>query len=63
MGISPRTSVVQPTGATWETQHLYVADGSVIPTATAVNPMVTIEAIALHVSRNIIASFKQEARL
>ncbi|CAO3669387.1 unnamed protein product [Rhizopus stolonifer] len=33
MGISPQTSVVKPTGETWEVKDLYVADASVFPTA------------------------------
>ncbi|KAI8883459.1 long-chain fatty alcohol dehydrogenase [Backusella circina FSU 941] len=56
MGTSPKTSAVKPTGETWEIKNLYVADGSVFPTACGVNPMATIEAISLHVSRNAIAS-------
>ncbi|KAI9310726.1 hypothetical protein BX666DRAFT_2144740 [Dichotomocladium elegans] len=58
MGISPRNSVTKPTGETWEVKNLYVADGSLCPTAVGANPMVTIEAIALHVARNVIASLK-----
>lgn len=58
MGISPQTSVVKPTGETWEVKNLYVADASVFPTASGVNPMVTIEAIALHIASNIIDNTK-----
>ncbi|CEP11230.1 hypothetical protein [Parasitella parasitica] len=61
MGISPKTSAVQPTGETWECSNIYVADGSVFPTAVGVNPMVTIEAIALHVSRNVISTMEPPA--
>lgn len=50
MGVSPKTSVVKPTGETWEVKNLYVADASVLPTATGVNPMVTVEAVALHIA-------------
>lgn len=57
MGASPKSSAVQPTGETWEVKNLYVADGSVFPTAVGVNPMVTIEAISLHISRHVAASF------
>lgn len=53
MGVSPKSSAVQPTGETWEVKNLFVADGSVFPTAVGVNPMVTIEAISLHVSRQV----------
>lgn len=54
MGISSKTSVVKPTGETWEVKDLYVADASVFPTASGVNPMVTTEAIALHIADCIL---------
>ncbi|KAF7723651.1 hypothetical protein EC973_001793 [Apophysomyces ossiformis] len=53
MGVSPKSSVTKPTGETWEVKNLYVSDASLFPTASGVNPMVTIEALALHVSRSI----------
>ena len=46
MGGSPASSATNPDGETWETRNLVVADGSTFPTASGVNPMVTIEAIA-----------------
>ncbi|MGI9112202.1 MAG: GMC family oxidoreductase N-terminal domain-containing protein, partial [Gaiellaceae bacterium] len=46
MGSSPATSATNPDGETWGTRKLVVADGSTFPTASGVNPMVTIEAIA-----------------
>ena len=46
MGASPKDSVCDPAGETWEVSGLYVCDGSTFPTASGVNPMVTIEAIA-----------------
>ncbi|KAI8355157.1 hypothetical protein BD560DRAFT_407337 [Blakeslea trispora] len=52
MGINPQVSVVRPTGETWEVKNLFVADGSLFPTAVGVNPMVTIEALALKVARH-----------
>ncbi|KAI9481001.1 MAG: hypothetical protein EXX96DRAFT_565003 [Benjaminiella poitrasii] len=58
MGTHPKSSVVQSTGETWEVKNVFVADGSIFPTAVGVNPMVTIEALALHVSRQVLASFK-----
>jgi choline dehydrogenase-like flavoprotein len=63
MGISPKLSAVQPSGTTWEVKNLHVADGSLFPTAVGVNPMVTIEAIALHVSRTVISLLRHESRL
>jgi len=46
MGGSPRGSACNPLGETWEVSNLYVCDGSTFPTASGVNPMITIEAIA-----------------
>ncbi|KAI9249987.1 GMC oxidoreductase-domain-containing protein [Sporodiniella umbellata] len=60
MGISPEVSVVKPTGETWEIKHLYVADASIFPTASGVNPMVTTETMAYHVADNIIQSIKSK---
>lgn len=54
MGVSPSTSVVKPTGETWEIKNLYVADASVFPTASGVNPMVTNEAICLHIADSML---------
>jgi choline dehydrogenase-like flavoprotein len=46
MGGSPESSACNPHGETWEVRDLYVCDGSSFPTASGVNPMVSIEAIA-----------------
>ncbi|ORX55731.1 long-chain fatty alcohol dehydrogenase [Hesseltinella vesiculosa] len=58
MGVSPAVSAVQPTGETWEVKNLFVADASIFPTSTGVNPMVTTEAVALHVADAIIEKQK-----
>jgi len=46
MGDSPRFSATNPDGETWEVKNLYVMDGSSFPSASGVNPMISIEAIA-----------------
>ena len=46
MCIRDRLSAVSPSGETWDVRNLVVADGSAFPTASGVNPMITIEAIA-----------------
>lgn len=46
MGGSPGTSATNPDGATWDVPNLVVADASCFPTASGVNPMVSIESIA-----------------
>lgn len=45
MGGSAADSALNPDGATWEVPNLVVADASCFPTASGVNPMVSIEAI------------------
>jgi long-chain-alcohol oxidase len=46
MGSSPRDSVTNPEGQSWEVRNLYVMDGSAFPSASGVNPMISIEAMA-----------------
>jgi long-chain-alcohol oxidase len=46
MGDSPGFSATNPDGETWEVKNLYVMDGSSFPSASGVNPMISIEAIA-----------------
>jgi long-chain-alcohol oxidase len=46
MGGSPADSACDPDGQTWDIRDLYVCDGSAFPTASGVNPMISIEAIA-----------------
>jgi long-chain-alcohol oxidase len=48
MGGSPKTSATNPDGQTWEVRNLYVLDGSAFPSASGVNPMISIEAITHH---------------
>jgi choline dehydrogenase-like flavoprotein len=55
MGGSPRTSACDPRGETWDVKGLYVCDGSAFPSASGVNPMVSIEAIA-HMNASTLAS-------
>ncbi|MFQ6329921.1 GMC family oxidoreductase N-terminal domain-containing protein [Nocardia sp. CWNU-33] len=46
MGGSAADSATDPDGVVWGYSNLVVADGSCFPTASGVNPMVSIEAIA-----------------
>lgn len=45
MGSKPSTSVVDPRGRVWGAEQLYVADASVFPTASGVNPMITVRSL------------------
>jgi choline dehydrogenase-like flavoprotein len=55
MGKGPRQAPVKPDGETWEVRNLFVADASALPTATGVNPMISIMALA-HRNAQIIKS-------
>ena len=55
MGGSAELSAAGPDGETWEVRNLVVADGSAFPTASGVNPMITIEAIAHLNARRLAA--------
>jgi choline dehydrogenase-like flavoprotein len=50
MGADPRSSVVDPLCRSHDVANLYVVDGSVLPCSTALNPGLTIAAIALRVA-------------
>ena len=52
LGGSPKTSATNPDGESWEVRNLFVMDGSSFPSASGVNPMISIEAIA---HRNALA--------
>lgn len=58
MAASERNGVVDPTGKVWGTEGLYVADASVFPSASGVNPMVTNMAISDWISRGIARGLK-----
>jgi choline dehydrogenase-like flavoprotein len=55
MGVDPRSSVVSPDHAVWGTPGLYVVDGSSVPSSLAVNPQVTIMAMATRAAGRIAA--------
>ena len=52
LGGSPKSSATNPDGQVWEVRNLYVMDSSSFPSASGVNPMISIEAIA---HRNALA--------
>ena len=69
MSTSEKTGVVDSNGRVWGVEGLYVADASVFPSASGVNPMVTTMAIADHISRGVAKGLdannevEQKARL
>ncbi len=50
MGANPDASVVDPDGRVWGYENLLVADASVFPQASGVNPMLTIMAMASRIA-------------
>jgi choline dehydrogenase-like flavoprotein len=54
MSADPRAGVCKPTGETHEVRNLYVADGSLFPTALGVNPQITILALATGIAREMV---------
>lgn len=55
VGASPATSACKWNAETWDVPGLYVMDGSSFPSASGVNPMITIEAIA-HMNASQLAA-------
>jgi choline dehydrogenase-like flavoprotein len=55
MGASPDRSVVGESGECHSVKDLFVADASLFPSASGVNPMITIAALAHHVAAGIRA--------
>jgi choline dehydrogenase-like flavoprotein len=53
MGEDPTTSVCDPFGQTHEIRNLFIADGSLFPTATPMNPTLTIQALATRIAFHI----------
>ena len=49
MGDDPVTSVVNGWGRSHDVKNLFIVDGSIFPTAGAVNPTSTIQAMALFI--------------
>jgi len=50
MGVDPRRSVVGPTQEAHDVPGLFICDGSVVPSSLAVNPQLTIMALATRAS-------------
>ena len=56
MGNDPATSVVNADCRTHDIDNLWICDGSVLPTVGAVNPSLTIQAIATRTAHHMIGS-------
>ncbi|KAK1595320.1 GMC oxidoreductase [Colletotrichum navitas] len=61
MALNEDEGVVGPKGHVWGTEGLFVADASVFPSASGVNPMVTNMAIADWIAMNVDKEVKAES--
>jgi choline dehydrogenase-like flavoprotein len=55
MGASPRDSVVDGFGRSWDIPNLFVCDGSILPTQGSANPGLTIQALAARTADYLIS--------
>jgi len=60
MGSDPSRSVVDPWGRTHDVPNLFIADGSVFVTGGAVNPALTISALAARTAAGIVRAFEEQ---
>lgn len=56
MGTEAATSVVDPYGRSHDHSNLFLCDASVLPTSAAVNPALTVAALALRTADHIVAA-------
>ena len=56
MGPDPRTSVAGPRGELHDVRGVWIGDGSAVPTAPGVNPMLTIMALARRTAEHVVAA-------
>ena len=55
MGSTPRDSVTDANGRTWDVPNIWICDGSLFPTGGGVNPSLTIMALACRIGDHLTA--------
>jgi choline dehydrogenase-like flavoprotein len=63
MGRDASEGAVAPSGETWSTRNLFVADGSVLPSSIGVNSQLPVMAMALRIARGINRDFPANDRV
>ena len=62
MGTEERNSAIDVKGRVWGTKGLYVCDASAFPSASGVNPMITVMAISRGIARYIAEEARSPAK-